>query len=149
MNHFWDLLEGVPGIRAHRVDEATTGSNMAGWYAARGHYVPEELDGLSLTRFAEAVRAEGAPCYPGANPALHRHPLMIDRGAGAAEGSLPVSERVGNRTYQIPWFKKFYPEQIAEYAAAYRKAAENYRNLLADDAGDPAVVGGYSSSRRG
>mgnify|MGYP003325514179 CR=1 FL=1 len=28
MNYFWDLLEGVPGIRAHRVDEST-GSTMA------------------------------------------------------------------------------------------------------------------------
>jgi dTDP-4-amino-4,6-dideoxygalactose transaminase len=149
MNHFWDLLEGVPGVRAHRVDEAATGSNMAGWYAARGHYVPEELGGLSISRFAEAVRAEGAPCYPGSNPPLHRHPLMIDRGAGAAEGSLPVSERTGHRTYQIPWFKKYYPEQIAEYAAAYRKVAENYRALLTDDTGDPATVGAYSSSRRG
>ncbi|MBR7136599.1 MAG: aminotransferase class V-fold PLP-dependent enzyme [Clostridia bacterium] len=31
MNYFWDQLEGLPGIRAIRVDEST-GSNMAGWY---------------------------------------------------------------------------------------------------------------------
>jgi dTDP-4-amino-4,6-dideoxygalactose transaminase len=30
MNYFWDQLEGLPGIRAIRVD-ASTGSNMAGW----------------------------------------------------------------------------------------------------------------------
>ena len=35
INYFWDLLEGVPGIRAHRVDEST-GSNMAGWYRPHG-----------------------------------------------------------------------------------------------------------------
>ena len=37
MNYFWDKLEGVPGIRALRVDESE-GSNMAGWYCARGLY---------------------------------------------------------------------------------------------------------------
>ena len=45
MNYFWDLLEGLPGIRAIRVDEST-GSNMAGWYSPHGRYYPEELGGL-------------------------------------------------------------------------------------------------------
>ncbi len=36
MNYFWDLLEGVPGIRAHRPDKGS-GSTMGGWYAAHGH----------------------------------------------------------------------------------------------------------------
>src|SRR5919202_3472326 len=70
MNHFWDLLEGVPGLRAHRPPKGS-GTTMGGWYAARGLYVPEEVGGLSVTRFAQAVRAEGAPCSPGVNAALH------------------------------------------------------------------------------
>ena len=45
MNYFWDLLEGVPGLRAHR-PPAGSGSTMGGWYAAHGLYVPEELGGL-------------------------------------------------------------------------------------------------------
>ncbi|HTL52608.1 MAG TPA: DegT/DnrJ/EryC1/StrS family aminotransferase, partial [Planctomycetota bacterium] len=39
MNRFWDLLEGCPGLRAHRVDEAD-GSTMAGWYCPVGVYAP-------------------------------------------------------------------------------------------------------------
>lgn len=158
MNRFWDLLEGVPGIKAHRVDEAT-GSTMAGWYAAAGLYEPEALGGLSVTRFAAAVRAEGAPCSPGINKPLHLHPLFntcdvyghgaptrlahSDRDLRQPPGSLPVSEGIGFRSYRVPWFKHDRPAIIAEHAAAYRKVAEHYRDLLADDPGDPLDVGGW------
>jgi hypothetical protein len=75
MDYFWDLLEGVPGLRAHRPPKGS-GSNMGGWYAARGLYVAEELGGLSVTRFAQAVRAEGSICNPGCNVPLHLHPIF-------------------------------------------------------------------------
>ncbi len=162
MNYFWDLLEGVPGIKAHRVDEST-GSTMAGWYAAAGLYEPEALGGLSVTRFAEAVRAEGAPCSPGINKPLHLHPLFntcdvyghgaptrlahSDRDLRQPLGSLPVSESIGFRSYRVPWFKHDRPAIIAEHAAAYRKVAENYRDLLPDDPGDPLDVGGWRTFR--
>jgi len=73
MNYFWDLLEDVPGVKAHRPPQDED-STMGGWYAAHGLYVAEELDGLPLSTFAEAVRAEGGTCSPGANLALHLHP---------------------------------------------------------------------------
>jgi dTDP-4-amino-4,6-dideoxygalactose transaminase len=148
MNYFWDLLEGVPGLRAHRPRKGS-GSTMGGWYMAHGLYRGEELDGLSLSRFCAAVRAEGGLAGPGCNAALHLHPLLnsIDvYGAGRptnlARGGagrrkpekLPVAEGIQERTFFAPWFKKFRPKIIAEHAAAYRKVAENYRDLLADDA---------------
>lgn len=158
MNYFWDLLEGVPGLRAHRVP-VDSDSNMAGWYAPRGLYRPEELGGLSVTRFAAAVRAEGAPCSPGANKPLHLHPLFntcdvfghgrptrianSDRDLRQPEGSLPVTESINARVYTIPWFKHYRPEVIAQYALAFKKAAENYQELLADDPGNPAQLGGW------
>jgi perosamine synthetase len=157
MNYFWDLLEGVPGLKAHRVKE-DTGSNMAGWYAPHGLYRPEELGGLSVTRFAEAVRAEGvADCYPGCNAALHTHALFnscdvyghgkptrianTDRDVRENDKSLPVSEKIGSLTYTIPWFKHYRPEIIEQYADAYRKAAINYRELLKSDGGNPPNLG--------
>jgi perosamine synthetase len=158
MNYFWDRLEGVPGLRAHRPPKGS-GTTMGGWYAARGLYVPEELGGLSVTRFAQAVRAEGAPCSPGVNAALHLHPLFntVDvyghgrptRLANAARdvrqppGSLPVSEGIGARTFSIPWFKHYRPEQIDEYVEAFRKVAEGSRELLPDDPGNPPHLGGW------
>lgn len=158
MNYFWDLLEGVPGIRAHRPD-AGSGSTMGGWYAARGHYIPEELGGLSVTRFCQAVGAEGCPVGPGCNSCLHLHPLLNDcdvyghgkptrianstRDLRQPEGSLPVSESIGRHVYSIPWFKHYQPELIEQYANAFKKASANYRELIADDPGDPARLGGW------
>ncbi|MBQ2614880.1 MAG: aminotransferase class V-fold PLP-dependent enzyme [Clostridia bacterium] len=157
MNYFWDLLEGVPGIRAHRVDESE-GSNMAGWYAPHGIYVPEELEGLSVTRFCEAVRAEGfAGCWPSANAALHTHRLFqtadvygdgkptrianADRDVRELDKSLGKSQDIINRCYSIPWLKKFIPEEIEQCANAFKKAALNYKELLKDDPGDPENLG--------
>jgi dTDP-4-amino-4,6-dideoxygalactose transaminase len=54
MNRFWDLLEGVPGLRAHRPAKES-GSTMGGWYNARGLYAAEELGGLPSAKFCEAV----------------------------------------------------------------------------------------------
>ena len=142
MNFFWDQLDGVPGLRAHRVDEAVSGSNMAGWYAAHGNYVPEELGGLSVTRFAQAVSAEGGACRPGANLPLHEHKLL------GKQPPLPVSEGIARRTFFCPWFKKFEPEKLLQHAEAYRKVALHYAELLPGDPGDPENIGGYSSWRR-
>ncbi len=158
MNYFWDCLEGVPGLRAHRPAK-DSGSTMGGWYAARGLYVPEELGGLSVTRFCEAVRAEGVSASPGCNLPLHLHPIMntcdvyghgkptrianSDRDLRQPEGSLPVTEGITKRTYSIPWFKHYRPALIEEYAGAFRKVAENYRDLLAGDPGDPEHLGGW------
>ena len=152
MNYFWDLLEGVPGIRPLRVDERT-GSNMAGFYAPHGLYVKEDLGGLSVTRFCEAVRAEGvADCDPGCNAALHTHSLFqtadiygdgkptrianVPEDIRKFDANLQVAEQIGTTIYGIPWLKKFIPEQIEEYANAYKKVAENYALLLSDDPGD-------------
>lgn len=146
MNYFWDLLEGVPGLRAHR-PAADSGSTMGGWYAAHGHYVPEELGGLPVAKYAEALRAEGfAGVSTGANMALHLHPLLNDcdvyghgkptriahsqRDVRQGPGSLPVTEGIQGRLIGIPNFKHFDPKIIEEFAAAYRKVSENYRELV-------------------
>lgn len=174
MNYFWDLLEGVPGIRAHRVSPDSSSfvplydhnsvdiqrnTNMAGWYAARGLYRPEELDGLSVARFAEAVRAEGSICQPGANRPLHLHPLLqtcdvyghgkptriaqAHRDVRQPAGSLPVSESISARLYSVPWFKRYRPRVIEQHAQAYRKVAEHYEELLEGDEGNPPDLGAW------
>ncbi len=160
LNYFWDLLDGVPGLAAHRVDEST-GSNMAGWYGCHGLFRSKELGGLSVTRFCQAVRAEGAAgVSPGCNKALHTHPVFneadvyghgcptrianSDRDLRQPVGSLPVAERIGNVVYHIPWFKHFRPEIIREYADAFRKVAEHADELLPDDPGDAPNLGGWA-----
>ncbi len=145
MNYFWDQLEDVPGIKAHRPPK-DSGSDNGGWYAARGLYRPEELDGLPISRFIEALQAEGVGTSAGTNFPLHLHPVFtkldiydegkptristIPEGIRQPEGSLPVSESIHERTMSIPWFKHYRPEIIDEYAWAYRKVAQNAAALL-------------------
>jgi len=145
MNYFWDLLEGVPGIKAHRPAK-DSGSTMGGWYAAHGLYRAEEIGGLDIQRFVEAVRAEGAPTNAGANFPLHRHPLLneadiyhhgkptrianSDRDLRQGRGSLPVTESIPETCYSVPWFKHYRPAIIEEYALAFRKVAEHADELL-------------------
>lgn len=146
MNYFWDLLADVPGIEDHRPDD--DGSTKGGWYAPKGLYRPGELDGLSVDRFAEAVRAEGSICSPspGCNRALHTHPMLreadvyghgeptrlanANRDVREPEGTLPVAEGIQERCFSIPWFKRDRPEVVEQHAEAYRKVAENYGALL-------------------
>ncbi len=148
MNYFWDRLEGTPGVRAHR-PAADSGSTMGGWYAARGLYRPEELGGLPVARFCQAVSAEieggGFRVSPSANALMHLHPVLndadvygdgkptriafSDRDLRQPEGSLPVTESLPGRCYSIPWFKHHRPGVIDQFADAFRKVAENADQL--------------------
>jgi len=145
LNTFWDLLEGVPGLRAHRPPKGC-GTTMGGWYAPRGFYVAEELGGLPIDRFREAVRAEGVDGLGPPNFPLHLHPMLNEcdvyghgkptrianasRDVRQGPGTLPVSEGIADRCYSIPYFKRFHREHIEEYANAFRKVAENAKELL-------------------
>lgn len=138
MNYFWDQLQGVPGLRPHRPPEGC-GSTMGGWFNSLGHYLPEELGGLPVARFIEAVNAEGGGIGRGASFPLHLHPVLntadiygdgrptriafADRDVRQCPGSLPVAEALAGRCLGIPWFKRYYPEHIDQFVAAFRKVA--------------------------
>ncbi len=161
IDYFWELLKGVPGLRAHRVDDSI--GNMAGWYAPHGMYVAEELEGLSITRFCEAVTAEGFNCFPGCNAALHTHQItqtadiygdgkptriaFASRDVRELENDLQPSVDVGKRIYNIPWFTNYEPEIIEEYANAFKKVALNYKELLEGDKGNAPFLGGWNFYR--
>ena len=146
MNYFWDLLEGVPGIRAIRVDESE-GTTMGGWYCASGTYIPEELGGLSVKRFCEALKAEGFKSWAGVNFPLHTHKLFHDfdfNHSGVptrirfADRDVRIEDEKCDRSkevycFSVPWFKHFDKEEIERYASAFKKVAENYRDLLEED----------------
>lgn len=158
MNYFWDLLAGVPGIKSIRPpqDSRTT---MGGWYGSAGLYNSQELSGLSISRFCEAVSAEGVSTGFGSHNALHRHALFntldvyhngkptrianSSRDLRQPEGSLPVSEGIQTKVFRDPWFKHYYPKIIKEYVTAFRKVAENYRDLLPGDKGNLKHLGNW------
>lgn len=160
INYFWDLLEDVPGIYPHRVEKGS-GSNMAGWYIPYGFYRSEELGGLSITRFTDAVKAEGYKSgNAGCNKPLHTHALLqtcdvyghgkptrianSDHDVRKFDNSLPVTEKISSMIFGIPWFKHYWPEVIEEYANSYRKVIENYKDLLEGDEGNPESLGGWN-----
>ena len=149
MNYFWDLLEGLPGIRAIRTDEST-GCTMAGFYCAQGIYKPEELHGLPVKVFAEAVARElGKPFYAstGANYPLHTHgffktfdfdgsgmPTRIanaDRDVRELDKNLGESERI--QCFSVPWLKKYNKEWIEKIAECYKNVIENHEALLSPE----------------
>ena len=162
MNHFCDLLEGTSGIRPIRPTKGTN-TTKGGWYYPHFRYITEEMDGLSLLRFAQAIRAEGSICNPGCNKPLHLHPLFTKQdvyGHGRPTRiafldssatidryvqKLPVAEGITRRVFEIPWFKHYEPDIIEEHAQAYKKVVENHKALLAGDTDKDADTGGYSS----
>ena len=146
MNYLCDLCEGIPGIVVNRANEEE-GSNMGGWYAAHFSYRPEELEGLSVERFVQAVRAEGVHANAGGNFCLHTHRLFkdcdvfhtgkptriafADRDVRELDDACDLSLR--RYCFSIPWFKHFDKYWIEKVAAVYRKVAENYKDLLEGD----------------
>ena len=140
MHYFWDQVEPTPGVRPHRPPR-DSGSEMGGWYHPRGLYLAEELGGLPLERFCQALQAEGFPARPGANFPLHTHPLVnevdiygdgrptaLARSAPTA-APLPVAEAIDRFCFSVPWFKHYRPEVIDEYALALKKVAAHADEL--------------------
>lgn len=143
MGRFWDLLADVPGLRPHR--PADPAGSTGAWYSARGLYRAEELGGLPCETFCEAVRAEGFPCWAGANKPLYTHPVFHEadifhqgkptvlafgqRDVRQGPGALPVTDAIGSIAYSVPWFKHDRPAVIRQYADAYRKVAEQADKL--------------------
>ena len=147
-NYFFDGIEGLPGIRCHRVDEST-GSDMAGWYIPCVVYHPEELGGLSPETVVRALTAEtGFPFHLlGGNFPLHTHPLFqtydawglgrssrvafADRDVRELDKDLKRSEHIV--VIETPYFRKLLPAQITRYADAFKKVAAQTDALLALD----------------
>ena len=145
VNRFWDSLQDVPGLSAHR-PAADSGNTMGGWYIPVGLYDSEQFGGLPVQKFVEAVNAEGGRSERCVNFPLHLHPLMNEvdvygdgkptrlafasRDVRQPAGSLPVAEGLSARTFGIPYFRKDQPDRIERYAAAYRKVALQAQELL-------------------
>ena len=157
MNYFWDLMERVPGVKAHRPSKESN-CTMGGWYNAMGLYRPEELDGLSVTAYVNALKDEGVVAGSGINRPLHRHPLfrtcdIYGHGKPTVIAfqdrkkvkvpSLPISEAVHGRCIHPPRFKKYNPEVIEQYAEAFKKVSNNYKELLKTDPGNPPDFGSW------
>ena len=150
MNYFYDCLEGLPGIKPHRIDESD-GSHMGGYYSPQLLYFPEELGGLSSSRFAAAVTAElngAGGCRAGANYCLHTHKYFktfdprhstTKKDYIADDTTLDVSLK--KEYISVPGFKNLNKEWIDRYVQVYKKVVENYQELLEEDLNKNKIEG--------
>ena len=145
LNYFWDGLDGLPGLHGLRVDEID-GSDMAGWYVPHFIYRPEEVGGVGFHTFCDAVSAEiGWKIPTGGNFPLHTHPIFqtwdpmglgkpariafAHRDVRELDKALAPSE--GLLCAEVPYFRKFIPEEIDKVAAGFRKVVEHIGELSA------------------
>ena len=142
---FWDCLEGAPGLRARRLPRDGD-STMGGWFRPFGFYDAGALGGLPASRFTEAVVAEGCENVGRINFPLHLHPAFNDcdiyghgkptrianasRDVRQGPGSLPITEAAAERVVGVPYFRRYRVEYVKQCAAAFRKVAENFEELL-------------------
>lgn len=137
-SHLCEQLAGLPGIT---VPSLPTGVRSS-WYGLTLGYATDELEGLPVEHFYEALRAEG--CHevdrPGSTCPLNLLPLFQDpsplfpRYAGKLDygpGDFPNAEAFHHRSIKIPvWHREEDFPLANSYIEAFRKVTENYRNLL-------------------
>jgi perosamine synthetase len=136
-------LEGIPGVHPPVVHSKATPAGFHG--SPHGVYDPNELGGLSVERFTEALAAEGAPTGGRSYPLYHlqkpwaegmpfyddgRGPLTGNY-AGYQRGDFPNAEEVHPRMISFPAPIDPRDGFIDEYCAAVAKVASNHRALLA------------------
>lgn len=133
-----DALAGVPGLRMPSAAE----SSQPTWYAFVMQYRSEELGGLPLETFYEAVMAEG--CIeldrPSSTAPLNLHPLFQEPGTlfpayrnvfAYARGEFPRAEEFHRNSLKLPvWDDPADEPLMRAYCRAIRKVAASYRQLL-------------------
>ena len=114
----------------------------ASWYGLPLQYATNELDGLPVERFHEALQAEGCREVdrPGSTCPLNLLPLFQQPEAlfpGYAEklnntpGGFPNAEAIHQNTLKLPvWHREEDRPLVDSYIDAFRKVTENYRDLL-------------------
>jgi dTDP-4-amino-4,6-dideoxygalactose transaminase len=131
-------LDDLPGIVVPRLEPGVRSS----WYGLILQYQSEELGGLRIERFYEALHAEGASEVdrPGSTCPLNLLPLFQEPGPlfPRYEGSLsyqagdfPRAEGIHRKTLKLPVWHREQDMSLANgYIEAFRKVTENYRDLL-------------------
>jgi len=140
-------LQDLPGIRPVK---QYVGVERGGFYGFMAHYVPEELEGLPIGRFVDALRKEGLRANTNPYPLLHTLPLFAEgfdiftRGRGPLctpemggdyqgykEGDFPITEKACSRLVFLPVLSDPVPDAAEKVLAAIRRVAEHASQLAA------------------
>jgi perosamine synthetase len=138
-------IEGLPGIRPVTNYPKAKGVELYG--GIKFLYAEEELGGLSVDRFVEAMRAEGAPIGgPGLGHIEHLRaiytkdmPGLWGKGhVGPAniplprykEGDFPISEGIRRKVLSYPGHIEAADGFIEQFASAFRKVVIQHDKLM-------------------
>lgn len=132
-----ERLEGVRGLGAPIVPPGAAPA----WYGFVMQYREEELSGLSIERFHQALVAEGATeaDLPRSTCPLNQLPLFQEpgvmfpayRSSGTMARPCPVAERFAKNALKLPvWVRKEDEPLVEAYMDAVVKVAENHEQLL-------------------
>ncbi|MCR6484025.1 DegT/DnrJ/EryC1/StrS family aminotransferase [Amycolatopsis sp. OK19-0408] len=134
-----DELSDTEGISVPKLQ----GDVRSAWYGYPVIYAEEELDGLPIERFYEALHAEGLieVDRPGSTCPLNLLPLFQDprplfpwhpnaNQIRYEPGQFPVAERLHARTLKLPvWHRQQDISLARQYAAGFRKVVGLHHEL--------------------
>ncbi|MEV5510046.1 DegT/DnrJ/EryC1/StrS family aminotransferase [Streptomyces orinoci] len=137
--HLTEEFTRVPGLEVTPVTEGVVPS----WYGLTLTYRPDELGGLPIERFHEALLAEGASEFdrPGSTCPLHelplyQHPGLLFPGCSHQHrqyppGSFPIAEHAYRHTIKLPVWHREQDLALAEqYVRAATKVSDRHKELL-------------------
>ena len=145
----FNALKELPGLEP---EHSYSKAKRVGLYGGlKIIYHPEELGGLPIEKFVEAVRAEGAPIsdpgwkHAGSTQKLQHLKALFVRGFDLwghnrgplgsdfevlKKGSFPVAEILDKRFFTIPSYIEPKEGFLDQYIEAFRKVVEDYKSLL-------------------
>lgn len=136
--HLIEQLAELPGIGVPQLPAEARSS----WYGLVLQYRGDDLDGLPVGRFYDALHAEGAQEVdrPGSTCPLNLLPLfqepepLFPQYAGKfayKHGDFPRAEEVHRNTLKLPvWHREEDMPLVNQYIEAFRKVTTTYRDLL-------------------
>jgi len=142
LNLLSSVLEPAPGIHP---PVTRSGATRGGWYGYKPTYASEELGGLPLPRYVEALHAEGVQIKRPGSPPLHRLPTFSLARSEAQDLALPWANTLNDRSrfwscpvadevfptlLSLPTFSGACEQVITEYGEAFAKVGRAWRDLL-------------------
>ncbi|MFF3432194.1 DegT/DnrJ/EryC1/StrS family aminotransferase [Streptomyces sp. NPDC002602] len=132
-------LGRIPGLEVTPMPDGVKSS----WYALTATYRPDQLGGLRIDRFHQALAAEGATEFdlPGSTRPLNQLPLYQHPSHlfpsypnirnRYRPGDFPIAEKAHTHTIKLPvWHREQDLELAEQYVNAARKVSEHHKELL-------------------
>ncbi|MGW4801571.1 DegT/DnrJ/EryC1/StrS family aminotransferase [Nonomuraea sp. NPDC004297] len=137
--HFDALLAEIPGIRPPLRSPHMT---RVAHYSHQLLYRPDELGGVPIERYVQALASEGIPVSRPNSPPLHLEPIFADdtwlvdtpsaaRGLRRYEpGDMPGAEAYVASVLRLPVYTEDVRRELDDFAAAFAKVSAHASQLL-------------------